>query len=237
MSDGIEDQVAVVTGSARGIGAAVVRSLTAHGARVVGIDVTGGGVDVRDRAAVEAFVAEVEAGTGPIGILVNVAGILRTGAVTELTDDEWNDVFAVNATGVFICCRAVARRMIPRRSGAIVTVASNAATVPRRHMSAYAASKAASTQFTRCLGLELAEHGIRCNVVAPGSTDTAMQRAMWTPDVGEAEIVGGSLAAHRLGIPLGRMARPEDVADAVSFLVSARAAHITMQSLYVDGGA
>jgi 2,3-dihydro-2,3-dihydroxybenzoate dehydrogenase len=100
-------------------------------------------------------------------------------------------------------------------------------------MAAYAASKAAATLFTKCLGLELAEHGIRCNVVSPGSTDTAMQRGLQTLDAA----VAGDLGRYRVGIPLGRVADPADVADSVLFLASDRARHITMHDLYVDGGA
>jgi len=181
-------------------------------------------------------VARTEDVLGPVGILVTVAGILRTGPVTAATDADWQEVFAVNVHGVVHCCRAVARRMVARRSGTIVTVGSNAAGVPRTDMAAYAASKAATAQFTRCLGLELAGYGIRCNVVAPGSTDTPMQRSMWDAD-GAAPVLRGSLERFKVGIPLGRLADPGDVADAVVFLASEQARHITMQQLYVDGGA
>jgi 2,3-dihydro-2,3-dihydroxybenzoate dehydrogenase len=104
-------------------------------------------------------------------------------------------------------------------------------------MAAYGASKAASASFTRSLGLELAPHGIRCNVVCPGSTDTEMQRALWADDDGERRTIAGDPATFKAGIPLGRIAQPEDVAEAVRFLVSDRARHITMHDLYVDGGA
>jgi 2,3-dihydro-2,3-dihydroxybenzoate dehydrogenase len=104
-------------------------------------------------------------------------------------------------------------------------------------MAAYAASKAAAAHFTRCLGLELAGLGIRCNVVSPGSTDTPMQRALWTDDAGVEAVVAGRPDLFKPGIPLGRIAAAEDVADAVVFLASDRARHITMHDLYVDGGA
>ncbi|MDR7273992.1 SDR family oxidoreductase [Catenuloplanes atrovinosus] len=231
-------RVALVTGAAGGIGAAVVRALAADGATVIGTDLAAGpGVrplDVRDAGAVEALVADVEAGVGPIGVLVNVAGVLRVGPVLETTDADWAAVFAVNATGVFHVSRAVARRMAARRSGVIVTVGSNAAGVPRMHMAAYAAAKAAAAHFTRCLGLELAASGVRCNVVAPGSTDTEMLRAVAPCS---ADVIAGSGDTFKTGIPLGRVAAPSDVADAVAFLVSDRARHVTMHDLYVDGGA
>lgn len=249
-------RIALVTGAAQGIGAAVARRLAEDGATVALVDVNATGVchladeltgrrcparaypvDVRDGAAVDGVVERVETDLGPIGILVNVAGILRTGPVLQLSDADWLALFEVNTHGVFRFCRAVARRMVPRRSGAIVTVGSNAAGVPRVQMAAYAASKAASSHFTRCLGLELAEYGIRCNVVAPGSTDTQMQWSLWTDGTDARSVIAGSLALHKVGIPLGRLAQPEDVADAVAFLASDRARHITMQDLYVDGGA
>ncbi len=233
-------RLALVTGAAGGIGAAVVRALTRDGVRVVATDVDGAAgtaLDVRDTAAVTAAVAEIEGSLGSIDILVNVAGILRVGPVLETSDADWQAVFDVNAGGVFRLSRAVARHMTPRRRGTIVTVASNAAGVPRMDMAAYAASKAAAVHFTRCLGLELAGSGIRCNVVSPGSTDTPMLRGMWTDDTGAAATVAGRPDRFKPGIPLGRIADPEDVAAAVVFLASDAARHITMHDLYVDGGA
>jgi 2,3-dihydro-2,3-dihydroxybenzoate dehydrogenase len=192
---------------------------------------------VRDSAEVEAMVKRVEEELGPVTVLVNVAGVLRTGPVVEISDEDWAAVYGVNIGGVFHCSRAVARRMVRRRAGTIVTVSSNATGVPRMHMAAYASSKAATSLFTKCLGLELAEYGIRCNVVSPGSTDTPMQRAYWGAVDGSAAIIAGSPQAFRVGIPLGKLATPDDVAEAVRFLASDRAGHITMQELYVDGGA
>jgi 2,3-dihydro-2,3-dihydroxybenzoate dehydrogenase len=253
---GIMGRVTVVTGAGGGIGAAVALALAARGASVVGLDhdetalratiaeiaekghsAVAYPLDVRDSTAVDRAVDTIERDVGPIGILANVAGVLRLGAVVELTDDDWSSVFAVNTDGVFYLSRAVARRMVGRGRGAIVSVSSNAGGVPRMHMAAYAASKAATTAFTKCLGLELAAHGIRCNVVSPGSTDTAMLRGMWPDANGAQAAVAGSPELFKVGIPLGKLGMPADVAEAVVFLASDRASHITMHDLYVDGGA
>ncbi|MFE6889391.1 2,3-dihydro-2,3-dihydroxybenzoate dehydrogenase [Streptomyces sp. NPDC057694] len=252
-------RLALVTGAGRGIGAAVVAALAGRGARVLATDLDAGAVsklaaeyaddrvvaralDVTDSAAVDALVADAEATLGPLDIAVNVAGILRSSPAVDLTDDDWAATFAVNTHGVFHVSRAVARRMTARGRGSVVTVASNAAGVPRAGMAAYAASKAATAMFTKCLGLEVAAHGVRCNTVCPGSTLTDMQRGMWESsgvDVAAAQrsVIDGDLAAHRTGIPLGRIADPTDIAEAVAFLASDRARHITMHDLYVDGGA
>ncbi|AGP37158.1 2,3-dihydroxybenzoate-2,3-dehydrogenase [Sorangium cellulosum So0157-2] len=249
-------RVALVTGAAQGIGEAVARALAARGAAVAALDanrerldavvadLTAGGrraaafaADVSDGEAVDGVVDRVERELGPLDILVNVAGILRVGPVLELSDDDWERTFAVNTRGVVNVSRAVARRMTGRASGSIVTVGSNAARTPRVHMAAYAASKAATTMFTKCLGLELARYNIRCNVVSPGSTDTPMQRALWTDGRGARAVIAGSPEAFKLGIPLNRIAETEDVAAAVLFLASDQARHVTMHDLCVDGGA
>ncbi|MFJ5868560.1 2,3-dihydro-2,3-dihydroxybenzoate dehydrogenase [Streptomyces parvus] len=259
-------RTALVTGAAQGIGAAVADLLATLGARVAATDRVLPGIeataaewarkqeklpagersagsldpyvmDVTDRSSVESTVARVERQLGPVDVLVNVAGILRTGPAAVLSAQDWADTFAVNATGVFHVSQAVAPLMAARGSGAVVTVGSNAAGIPRSGMAAYAASKAAAAMFTKCLGLELARSGVRCNVVAPGSTDTPMQRALWTDPGAEQRVIDGDLSAYRTGIPLGRIADPGDIAETVAFLASDRARHITMQELYVDGGA
>jgi len=249
--------VALVTGATGGIGRAVVLALASNGFPVAALDtdaeglrdlerqaadrglaVTGFAADVTSTAQVEAAVAAAEERLGPIGRLVSAAGVLRAASVLELTDEDWERTFAVNTAGVFKVCSAVTRRMVGRGGGgAVVTVASNAASVPRVHMAAYGASKAAAAAYTKTLGLELAPYGIRCNVVGPGSTDTPMLRSLWHDESGPANSLGGVLSEYRVGIPLGRFADPEDIADAVEFLLSERASHITMHDLFVDGGA
>ncbi|MHA7133530.1 SDR family oxidoreductase [Oerskovia turbata] len=204
-------------------------------------------LDVTDEQDVARTVGWVEDEVGPIEVLVNAAGILRPGVVTESSLADWQAMLAVNATGVYLVSREVARRLAPRRRGVIVTVASNAAGVPRVGMAAYAASKAAASSLTRSLGLELAPYGVRCNVVSPGSTRTPMLAALsgspGPDDVrvldesAEARVVAGAPADFRLGIPLGRVAEVCDVADAVVFLASDAARHITVHELVVDGGA
>ncbi|MEN5005691.1 2,3-dihydro-2,3-dihydroxybenzoate dehydrogenase [Stenotrophomonas indicatrix] len=246
---GFEGNVALVTGAAGGIGAALVGQLLDAGCRVVATDrerpalaaddgrVQAFALDVTDGAAVDALVNQVEATVGPIMLAASVAGVLHVGEVVDTRDADWRRVFAVNADGVFHVGRALARVMSPRRQGAIVTVSSNAAGVPRHGMAAYAASKAAATMFTRCLGLELAPLGIRCNIVAPGSTLTPMQTGMWEDEQGAALVIAGNPATYKAGIPLRKLATPEDIAQAVMFLLSEQAGHVAMSDLYVDGGA
>ncbi|MFE7082920.1 2,3-dihydro-2,3-dihydroxybenzoate dehydrogenase [Priestia megaterium] len=252
----IQGKVALVTGSAQGIGEAVVRKLSELGATVAAVDknseklkhlvnqlkseglnIIAFPADVSNSKAVEEVVTKIEYEIGPIEILVNVAGVLRMGLVEAFSDEDWQDTFAVNTTGVFNVSRSVSKRMVSRKKGSIVTVGSNAASVPRMSMAAYAASKAATTMFTKCLGLELAQYNIRCNLVSPGSTDTEMQWSLWKDEHGARTAIEGTPEAFKVGIPLQKIAMPSDIADAVLFLVSNQANHITMNDLCVDGGA
>jgi len=256
MSDDFAGQIALVTGAAAGIGAAVARALVEAGAQVIAIDIDQTGldtqaqanadltgqfhphvVDISDTASVNQLVTNVESKIGAIDYLVNVAGILWLTDALDCTDEQWQRTFEVNTHGVFYLLRAVGRVMRPRQQGAIVTVSSNAAHIPRTKMLAYAASKAATTQLTRSFGLEMAEHGIRCNLVSPGSTDTAMQRQLWKDENGAQAVIDGNLKSYRNPIPLGRMGQAEDVAAAVLFLLSDQARQITLADILVDGGA
>ncbi|WP_440899004.1 2,3-dihydro-2,3-dihydroxybenzoate dehydrogenase [Actinosynnema sp.] len=254
MTPGFQGKAAVVTGAAGGIGRAVCAALVDAGARVAAVDLRrdaleelerelAGGpgalrpfpADVGDARQARAVVDQAAEEFGGLDFLVNGAGVLRPGRADELSAQDWDDTFAVNARGVFLFSTAASRHLV--EGGAVVTIASNAAGVPRAGMAAYAASKAAATAFTKSLGLELAGRGVRCNVVAPGSTDTPMLRALWADESGPARSLDGSPPDYRVGIPLRKFATPEDVADSVLFLLSDRAAHITLHDLYVDGGA
>lgn len=192
-------------------------------------------VDVSNRVAL-ADALERAADAGALDGLVSAAGILEPAGLAETSEESWQRHFAVNTTGVFHLLQEGAPRL--RDGGAIVVISSNAARVPRLGMLAYAASKAAASALTRCAGLELAARGVRCNVVEPGSTDTAMLRELWAdPGAGPAGTIGGDPATFRVGIPLGRIAAPEDVAAVVCFLLSDAARQVTLQQVFVDGGA
>lgn len=250
---GLEGRIVVVTGALGGIGRAICRAALDEGMRVVATDVNVAdsssfddvqqrdrlrveALDVRDARAVDALIERIEAEWGAIDYGVNAAGVLATGLATDLSTDAWQRLFDVNVTGVFNVSCALARVMAPRGRGAIVTVGSNAGGLPRHSMAAYGASKAAAMLFTRSLGLELASSGIRCNVVAPGSTRTPMLAPVLDAG-GEAALIAGDLDIYKNGIPLRKLAEPENIADAVLFFLSDRASHITMGILYVDGGA
>lgn len=240
----------VVTGAAQGIGEGVARRLAGGGAQLALIDRQQAEVegiakdvgalaiaaDVTDAASVEAAIDDAAARLGAIDGLVNVAGIQRLGALIEQTPEDFDAHFAVNLRGAWLVARAAARHMIPNAKGAIVTVSSNAARVPRVRQGAYCASKAGVSHLMRVLALELGPSGIRVNTVAPGATGTAMIRRMMDEmGFGDA-MVNGDMANFRVGVPLGGIAQIGDVADAVAFLLSDMARHVTMHELVVDGG-
>lgn len=242
----------LITGAGSGIGAEICAQLLAQQHTVWAVDKNTSALaslqqqypnqlycqdlDIRDAPAVQRFLADLLA-QQTIDTLICAAGVLQMGYGHTLTLAQWQDVFAVNTQGVFLFCQPVAAQMRSRQQGAIVIISSNAATTPRINMGAYAASKAATTQFAKCLGLELAPLGIRVNIVSPGSTDTPMQQAMWQQGSSQQTVIAGNAKDFRLGIPLQKIATPKDIAQGVLFLLSDAAAHITLHDLRIDGGA
>ncbi|MFH4666803.1 2,3-dihydro-2,3-dihydroxybenzoate dehydrogenase [Vibrio cidicii] len=174
---------------------------------------------------------------GPFDHLVCCAGILHLAPLHQMPLEKVQETFNVNTFGILAAMQGVAESMKQRTSGSMVIIGSNAANTPRMSIGAYGASKAALHMLVKCMGIELASFGIRCNVVSPGSTRTAMQQQLWSENYGEAQVIEGDAAQFRLGIPLNKIAEPADIAQTVLFLLSDAANHITMHDLRVDGGA
>ncbi|MFP1959996.1 2,3-dihydro-2,3-dihydroxybenzoate dehydrogenase [Lonsdalea quercina] len=235
-----------VTGAGRGIGYVVACRFAQAGADVTGFDVEfeeadapflRRKLDISDAAAVADNCGELLARTPRLDVLVNGAGILRMGATETLSQQDWLDCIGVNAGGAFNLFQATLPQFQRQRSGAIVSIGSNAAHVPRVGMAAYCASKAALRSLCLTVGLELAPYGVRCNLISPGSTDTPMQRSLWHAPDAEQRTIEGFPEQYKLGIPLRKIAQPEDIADAVLFMASSHAGHITLQDIVIDGGA
>lgn len=215
---------ALITGAGSGIGAAVAHLLEAEGAEVVAADLTGTDVhlDVRDEAQVAAVAHDVD-------VLVNVAGIGSTTNAPETPLDVWEDVFAVNARGTFLCCKHAIPTMIARGGGSIVNIASVAAIVGLRNRAAYCASKGAVVSLTRALAVDHVSDGIRVNAVCPGTVDSPWVRRL-------VEEAGESLDELRARQPLGRLGTPEEIAEAVAYLASDVASFVTGSVFVIDGG-
>jgi 2-keto-3-deoxy-L-fuconate dehydrogenase len=208
----------LVTGGASGIGAATVAAFRARGDDVLVADLPD--VDVRDEAQVAAAVRDVD-------VLVNAAGIGSTTNAPDTPLRVWEDVFAVNARGTFLCCKHAIPRMIERGGGSIVNVASIAALVGLKNRAAYSASKGAVVALTRALAVDHVGDGIRVNAVCPGTVDSPWVRRL-VDDAGE------SLDALRARQPLGRLGTPEEIAHAIVYLASAE--FVTGSVLVIDGG-
>lgn len=239
------DKTVWVTGAGKGIGYATALAFVDAGARVIGFDreftqenypFATEVMDVADAAQVAQVCQRVLQKTPRLDVLVNAAGILRMGATDALSVDDWQQTFAVNVGGAFNLFSQTMAQFRRQQGGAIVTVASDAAHTPRIGMSAYGASKAALKSLALTVGLELAGCGVRCNVVSPGSTDTDMQRTLWVSEDAEQQRIRGFGEQFNLGIPLGKIARPQEIANTILFLASDLASHITLQDIVVDGG-
>jgi 3-oxoacyl-[acyl-carrier protein] reductase len=242
----LEGRVALVTGGSRGIGAAVCAELGRAGAEVVVNyaaaadraeqvceDIRGAGGtahalagDISSMDGASALVAEVESEVGAIGILVNNAGITRDNLIMKLAEEDWRDVIDTNLGGAFFTCRAVARPMLKRRAGSIVSMSSVVGVHGNAGQTNYAASKAGLIGLTKSLAKELGGRGIRVNAIAPGYISTALTDAL--PEAAREAILAQT--------PLGRLGEPADVARAVRFLVSDAAGFVTGHVLAVDGG-
>ncbi len=241
----LEGKVALVTGSARGIGKITAETLAHHGAQVCvvsrneqacvtvaeEIERSGGkaapfSCDVSDSASVERAIETVLQKFGAVHILVNNAGITRDTLLVRMKDDDWNAVIQTNLSGAFYCSRSVAKAMMKQREGRIINLASIVGIIGNAGQANYAASKAGIIGLTKSMAKELASRGIAVNAVAPGFIETEMTDKL--PEKVKAELLGQ--------IPAGAFGTPQDVANVILFLASPLARYITGQVLNVDGG-
>jgi 3-oxoacyl-[acyl-carrier protein] reductase len=243
MEQVLNGEIALVTGASRGIGAAIAKRLAEQGARVIGTATSDAGAEaigsalsawsgagrrlnVNEPGAIEALMDAVAQEFGPITILVNNAGITRDQLLMRMKDEDWQAVLDTNLSPVFRTAKAALRGMLKARKGRIVNIASVIGLTGNAGQANYAAAKAGIIGFSKSLAREVGSRGITCNVVAPGYIATDMTKDL--PEAARERMLGE--------IPLARMGTPEDIAQAVSFLVSPAAAYITGETLHVNGG-
>jgi len=231
----LKDKICIVTGAAQGIGAATVAKFAAEGAVVIGCDrradpMPGAArtfaVDVTDRAQVDAMVAEVKAAYGRIDVLVNNAGITKDARLVKMTLQQFDAVIDVNLRGVFHCAQAVADTMVAQGAGVILNASSVVGIYGNYGQTNYAASKFGVIGFTKTWSRELGPKGVRVNAVAPGFVDTPIL----------ATIPEKVLEQMREQVPLGRLARPEEIANVYAFLASDEASYVNGAVIEVGGG-
>ena len=242
----LKDKIAVVTGGSRGIGKSIVERFLKEGAAVISVSLTesshsqeleetaaeSGGTylwkqgDVTDEAAMTSLADEIIKEKGRIDILVNNAGITRDGLVFRMSASDWEQVLKTNLTSAFLLSRPIARQMVKQRSGSIINISSVVGLRGNAGQTNYSASKAGLIGFTKSLAKETASRGIRVNAVAPGFIETSMTDKL--PEEAKKML--------ETQIPMNRIGKPEEVADAVLFLASDLSLYITGQVLGVDGG-
>ncbi|MFS0576220.1 SDR family NAD(P)-dependent oxidoreductase [Sporosarcina sp. 179-K 3D1 HS] len=243
----VENKVVIVTGAAGGMGKAIALQLVEQGATVIGIDLTVDSLEsvqherltakaanVLDEQKIAEIFAEVNETYGRIDGLVNALGIAQSAApIEEVTLEQWHRYMDVNATSLFITCKEAAKYMKAKRQGSIITIASISAVRPRPGLQSYIASKGAAESFTRAMAIELASHSIRVNTIHPGPADTNMLGSFTAAG---ADVENTKQTIFRNSVPLGELIQPEDIANAVSYLLSDGAKMVTGATLHVDGG-
>jgi 3-oxoacyl-[acyl-carrier protein] reductase len=241
----LEGKIALVTGASRGIGKAIADMLGAQGAIIIGTATSEAGaaaisrrfadaglkgegmrLDVSDDASIEAVMKQIGDTYGPVGILVNNAGITRDNLLMRMKNDEWDDVVNTNLSSVYRMSKACLRPMMKAKTGRIINIASVVGASGNAGQTNYAAAKAGMIGFTKSLAQEVGSRGITVNSVAPGMIDTDMTREL--PDAQRATLLAS--------IPLGRLGQPEEIASVVTFLASDAAAYVTGETIHVNGG-